>query len=197
MRCWSGLIKKGSVWINTATLIRIIFLLFLCILTAGCYQNSPTSISNPPQTGTPLPVFPTINISPTGTSQPIPSASPTQPPLSVWLPPYLPEMMRSAFKLPDGYILALTPEQADISLEVGSRNGQPAIQWIYSLVVRFPTITDGVTFEALHDAWTGIAVPPFNDVPLLMDKSTQDVLSILWGSPAPQAVKVLPARRIA
>jgi hypothetical protein len=193
---WAGLFKKGSVWIYTATLMRITFLLFLCLLIAGCYQNTPTFIANPPQTDTPLPSVPILNISTTPTSQPTPTTPPTQPPLSVWLPPFLPEMMRSAFKLPDGYILASTPEQADISLEVGSSNSQPAIQWIYSLVVPFPTVTDGVTFETLHDAWTGIAVPPFNDVPLLMDKSTHDVLSIQWGSPAPQAVRVLPANEL-
>jgi len=196
MRLCAGLFKKGSVWIYTATLMRITFLLFLCLLIAGCYQNSPTSITNPPQTDTPLPSVPILNISTTPTSQPTSTTPPTQRPLSVWLPPFLPQMMYSAFKLPDGYILASTPEQADISLEVGSSNSQPAIQWIYSLVVPFPTVTDGVTFETLHDAWTGIAVPPFDDVPLLMDKSTLDVLSIQWGSPAPQAVRVLPANEL-
>jgi hypothetical protein len=193
MRFWSGLFTKGSIRINTATLTRLTFLLFLCILSTGCYQNNPTSTSNPPQIRTPLAEVPIINTIPTETSQPIPSASPTQPPISVWLPSYLPEMMRSAFKLPDGYILAPTPEQADISLAVGSWTAQPAIQWIYTLVAPFPTVTDGVTFEELHNAWSGIAGPPFNDVPLLMDESTKEVLSILWGSPAPQAVKLLPA----
>jgi poly-gamma-glutamate synthesis protein (capsule biosynthesis protein) len=100
--------------------------------------------------------------------------------------------MRLDFKLPFGYNLAATPEESDVILEVGGLSATPAIQWIYSLVAPFPTITDGVTSEALQSAWQGNSVSPFNSEPLLMDESTLNILTALWGSPAPLAVQVLP-----
>jgi hypothetical protein len=121
----------------------------------------------------------------------MPSPTSTQQSILVWLPPYLPEKMRAGLKLPIGYNLATAPEQANITLDVGRQNAQPAIQWIYALVAPFPTITDDVSSEAIRSSWKGNSVAPFNNDPLLMDESTLTVLTALWGSPAPQVVQVL------
>ncbi len=110
--------------------------------------------------------------------------------------PYLPEKMRSSIALPDGYSLAATPEDADITLAVGDQNLPPASLWIYALVVPFPTITDGITSDELQAAWAGDFITPFNSAPLLMDEGTLGVLTAYWGPPAPQAVQVLPADQL-
>jgi poly-gamma-glutamate synthesis protein (capsule biosynthesis protein) len=104
--------------------------------------------------------------------------------------------MRSAIKLPDGYTLAASPEAADISLEVNRKNILPTSQWIYALVTPFPTITDGITSDELRSAWNGETVGSFNGAPLLMDKSTLDVLTAFWGPPAPQAVRSMPGDQL-
>jgi hypothetical protein len=88
------------------------------------------------------------------------------------------------------------PAEADITLKVGGQNMQPAIQWIYTLVAPFPTITDGVTSESLRSEWAGNSVSPFMGDPLLMDENTLNILTALWGSPAPQAVQVIPDNKL-
>jgi poly-gamma-glutamate synthesis protein (capsule biosynthesis protein) len=104
--------------------------------------------------------------------------------------------MRSSIALPDGYRLADTPEQADVTLAVGDQDFPAASLWIYALVVPFPTITDGITSDALQAAWAGDSISPFNISPLLMDEGTLGVLTAYWGPPAPQAVQVLPADQL-
>jgi poly-gamma-glutamate synthesis protein (capsule biosynthesis protein) len=71
------------------------------------------------------------------------------------------------------------------------------IQWVYALVAPFPTVTDGVTLDELHIAWTdGVAPQAFGDSPLLMEESTFAALTELWDAPAAGAVRVLPADQL-
>jgi len=191
---WPWFSKTGSLWIIERAQIRLIFILIISFLVAGCSKSNSTSTSFPIQaTIPPSPVALSTSISPTETSRPLHSASPTQPTILVWLQPYLPDKLSSGFTLPLGYNLAATPEEANIILDVSEQNTEPDIQWIYTLVAPFPTITDGVMSETLRNTWEGNSVPPFLNVPLLMDESTLNILTALWGFPAPQVVQVLPA----
>ena len=190
---WQCMPHWGSVRTNKRALVRYTFIIFVCILTSGCFQVTSTIVINPGHTETPQSIAPLLTTEPSETSALIPTASPTQPASFVWLPPYLPEMLRSAFILPAGYNLTEDPSKAEISLGLGGQNPQKEIQWIYALVAPFPTITDGITTDTLRSAWAGITVSPFNDSPLLMDGSTFNVLSLAWGSPAQGAVQVFPA----
>jgi len=194
---WLYFSQQNLVWIKLKSQIKFIFILTFCFIIAGCGQNTSKSTPNPILTIIPQSPFPLTTItSPSQTSPPKPSDSPTPSTSLVWLPPYLPEKIRLPFTLPVGYNLAATPEEADITLELSGQNAQPSIQWIYSLVAPFPTITDGVTSEELRSTWAGIPVPPFSDDPLLMDESTLNVLTALWGPPAPQSVKALVANEL-
>ena len=185
---------RGSLLFKTKDQIRNIFIFFICFIFVSCGQVASTSTRNPNQTiitESPIPI--TATNSATETKQPLPSASPTYPMKWVWLSPYLPKKIISAFTPPLDYSLVDSLENADISLEVAEQNVPPAIQWIYTLVAPFPTITDGVTSEALRSKWIGNPMAPFNNDPVLLDDSTFIILNKLWGSPAPQAVLVLPA----
>ncbi|HET9914984.1 MAG TPA: CapA family protein [Anaerolineales bacterium] len=78
-----------------------------------------------------------------------------------------------------------------------SQSNEAYIQWLYTLVAPFPTVTDGVTFDELHVAWTeGTAPAPFSGVPLLMDESTLAALTALWDEPAAGAVRIVAADRL-
>jgi poly-gamma-glutamate synthesis protein (capsule biosynthesis protein) len=125
-----------------------------------------------------------------------PSAAPTQPPFQVWLAPFLPEKMRSSITLPDGYSLAETPEEANITISVGDHNSLPTSLWSYALVAPFPTIIDGISTNELLAAWAGDSIVSFNGAPLLMDDGTLEVLRVYWGSPSPQAAQVLPTEQL-
>ncbi len=169
-----------------------IFISMMFLLLVGCNQavTTTTDNTNPQLTSIPQSPEPAIStVSPTDTQQPSPT--PTQSPISVWIPDYFPENMRSAIALPTGYDLAAAPD-GDVVLEIGEGTGDPASQWVYALVAPFPTITDGITSDELHNAWIGEPNPSFNGSPLLMDASTLEVLTAFWGEPGSKAVKVLP-----
>jgi hypothetical protein len=170
----------------------IIFVFMLFLLIVGCNQavTTPTVNKIPQQTLiTPSLLPATSTASLADTQQPSPS--PTQPPISVWIPEYFPEKMRSSISLPTGYSQATAP-MGDVALEIGQGTGDPASQWIYALVAPFPTVTDGVTSNELHNAWIGEPNPSFKGSPILMDASTLGVLTAFWGTPAPSAVQLLP-----
>jgi len=63
------------------------------------------------------------------------------------------------------------------------------IQWVYTLVAPFPTVTDNVTFDELHTAWTEGNL--LNGIPLLMEESTRDALTVLWDAPAANAARIV------
>ena len=163
---------------------KYIFTLLICVLIASCSQKTSKTIPTPNQTIIPQSPFPQIiSVSPSQSPPPIPSESPTPSTSKVWLTKYLPDQMRINFTLPNGYSLATIPEMADVTLELSEQNDQHSIQWVYALVAPFPTITDGISSEELQSAWIGNPVSSFADVPLLMDESTLNVLTALWGSP--------------
>jgi len=133
---------------------------------------------------------------PTGTALPAPTSTATQVPVAFWIAPYLPDRLRSALVLPDGYHQTTDSSQAILSVDVVAAGESSTIQWIYALVAPFPTITDGVASAELRDAWGGTAVDDFNGSPLLMDESTLGVFTAYWGAPAPGAVLVQPAQSL-
>jgi len=86
------------------------------------------------------------------------------------------------------------PQNNNLQLDVSSNESTGLqFQWVYALVAPFPTVIDGVTSEELHAAWNGQATNPvFNDLPLLMEESTQAAFTALWGEPATGAARSVP-----
>jgi len=125
----------------------------------------------------------------TSTSIPI-----TEPPPMVWLGPGLPEVIYQAFTIHDGAVRTDDASQASLRLEISDQD--PISHWIYSLVVPFPTIQDGLTRQAILEAWKGNPPIEFGNTPLLMEESTLNTLSQLWGTPAQSVVKILPATEL-
>ena len=172
----------------------IIVIFIMSFLFVGCNRSSTTSTpipSNLPSSNQASTSSAAPSTAPTNTSQPA-SPSPTVVPLKIWLAPYLPEKMRSSSVLPAGYAFTDDPAEADASLIVGDQKQSPAIQWIYSLVAPFPTVTDGISSAELQAVWNGTAVGEIISSPLLMEAGTLDVLTAFWGAPAAGAVQVLP-----
>lgn len=198
VRWFSGFTQSYSRKLGRA--YKSIFLTcIISFLFIGCNQASPsfTPLSATTQTSIPVPsVSTTPTASPTLPSSPEPSVYPNQPTYQVWLPPYLPEKMRSSITLPDWYSLVATSADADITLTVGDQDPPPASLWIYALVAPFPTITDGITSDELRIAWAGDPITRFNSAPILMDESTLNVFTACWGPPSAQAVQVLPGDQL-
>jgi hypothetical protein len=174
----------------------IALILLAGLLLSGCYQPVATSMPQltPADTAVTLPINTSIPLTTLQTpTQTKPFPSPTQPAYTIWLPPYLPEKMRSSLILPSGFTPATSLVRADATLAVSNQINNASSLWVYALVAPFPTITDGISSDDLKAAWVGEAVTSFNGAPLLMDEGTAQLLSIYWGAPASQAVRVLPA----
>ncbi len=191
IRIFTQSIKKYYHWLS--------WVLLLGLLLSACYKPLPPftppaftpQVTNTPNS--PPTVQPTVPLPPDKT---IPTIAPTQPAYSVFLPAYLPEMLRTSITQSPEYRLATTPEDADLIVEVGQSGASPASTWVYALVAPFPTVPDGLTSDELLTAWKGGSISQFDRIPLLMDEGTLQLLSAIWGVPDPSAVRTMPADQL-
>jgi hypothetical protein len=116
-------------------------------------------------------------------------------PKGIYIAPYLPDAIKNAITLPDGYGLVDEPEVAAFHLKTSEL--RPVSLWVYALVAPFPTIPDGVSSEELLLAWQGIESSTFQGSPLLMDPQTYAVFEIAWGPSAPGAITLHAAADLA
>ena len=189
-------------WLRWVTLITVLMLFSMTacsarllppVETPNLAQTSPTL----PATGNPLPA-----IDLPSTDNPLPAtelpatAMPEQP---IYLPVYLPQGLRDAFRLPQGYSATSEAPNALFSLDIwdpSSENTQAITWWTYALVAPFPTIPGEISAEMLQGAWNGESGGPFAGLPLLMAEETQRVLSAWWGEPVAGAVQLLSAESL-
>jgi len=154
----------------------IIFLFIVPVFILACggqasvIMPSPVFISS-----TPIP--PTVFLSP------VPSLIPTNIPPQKSISDSVPQLLREQVNALD----------AGFALDVSTSESKPnetRIQWIYVMVAPFPTIQDDVTSDELHNLWNGNASRM-----LLMDESTLEAFTVLWGAPATGSVRSVDAGR--
>ena len=175
-------------------MIRPRILLLLCALVlSGCAPPAislalvtPTSanaafvdLPHPAETREPSPA----PLLPTATSM----ASGRVLDISLWVPPYLAETMDAALEEPLRALLAPEEAQANIRLEVGE--GNIVSHWIYALVTPFSSTLPGMSSSELIQRWQG----ELTDRVLLVDATTYEMFSAIWGSAGSGSVEVLPA----
>jgi hypothetical protein len=163
------------------------------LLLVGCVSQA----STPQPAATPTepvasaqPVLPLVLASPT----PVPlTQTPTvmaEPGLRLWYSPGVPGQLKNQLNLPQDVIVVDFPEESDLRFEIGL--DQPVARWVYALVAPFPTIPDGINADLLQQAWrVQLKEGPFAGLPLLMDSSTAQVFSEVWGAPAQGALRIL------
>jgi len=156
------------------------------------------AVAQIPLSRTPEPTDVTTEIAHTdpaiSTEQPQPTPTPVY---TLWLSPALPSGLSAAIQLPSGLNVV---EQAEIATGRIEISAGPALEnsssrWVYALVAPFPTISDGVSSDVLRSAWAG-AAPAIFPGPIWMDAETERAFTVLWGSPAPQAVQIAPTARL-
>jgi poly-gamma-glutamate synthesis protein (capsule biosynthesis protein) len=139
------------------------------------------------------------------TNTPVPDATATlvatsTPFLAVWMAEYIPESVSSALVMPEGTSLVSSTDEALVRLEITTAEQagffQPTADWVYALVAPFPTVSDGVSSIELSQRWQGKAGGAFGQEPLMMDQSTLQVFTALWGQPAEGAVAIFPAQEL-
>ncbi len=129
------------------------------------------------------------------TPSPIPAtATPTPPPYTIFVDPHIPRELRDNIRLPSDFGISDDPHNATLRVEIS--DVQPASQWVYAMVVPFPTVIDGVTSKQIIQAWKGELGKGYKGEPLLMDESTLNVFSAFWGEPSQKSVQVISADQI-
>ena len=126
-------------------------------------------------------------------TQSVPTLTPEVPtpnsnPFSLYIDPNLEPSILPVLQLPADLALTDDPNAANLEIFIGE--DYPISQWVYALVVPFPTVTDDVSARDLRAAWNGESRGDFGGIPLMMTESTLGVLSAFWGSPAEEAVRV-------
>jgi len=113
----------------------------------------------------------------------------TTQPSSLWISPAVPENLRQA-ALATGLPTASDSENATIRLDVSQTSDPQTTNWIYALVVPFPTVIDAVTSEDILNAWAGLPSGQLIGKPIWMRESTLAAFTVSWGAPAAGSVRL-------
>ena len=117
----------------------------------------------------------------------------TSSPISLWLPPFLPEALTENIKLPEGVFNTVNFAEADVTLDVG--DSDPISRWIYVLAAPFPTTIEGISLKAIMDIWKGEEPREFENR-LLISGDTLALFEKLWGTPSKESVQITTSERI-
>jgi poly-gamma-glutamate synthesis protein (capsule biosynthesis protein) len=95
------------------------------------------------------------------------------------------------------FVPASTVESAEVRVTLGNDFGLPLFsEWVYAVVVPFPTLTDEVSWNDVLGTWQGTPSGLFADRPLLMTGETAAELATILGEPAPGGFELVPAEEI-
>jgi poly-gamma-glutamate synthesis protein (capsule biosynthesis protein) len=184
---------------------------FISILSLVACQPSLWGAPPPPPT---MYVPPTMAATATATFQiEIPTLAPTITPMpptavptpvvlnaaQVWASPATPALLREKFEDWGFQVLATDPSSTNLHIDAvpQSMEGEKHVsKWTYALVAPFPTLVDNVTTQELLAAWSNSNYGRFTGIPLLMDESTLETFTALWGAPAAGSVQVVPADQL-
>ena len=183
---------------SATCLLRFAYLLLPLLLLTACVRQAPQPatpfFSGPTET----PFQPvTWTVTPPVEPSPLPpteTPTPTLAPHNLRIAPSLPPALADQISLPPDWGLTDRDEIADLQLIPGEE--APVSEWIFVLAAPFPTIVDDVTGEELFQAWQGESDSLAGGRPLLISESSLELVSVLWGQPAPSAARVLPAAEL-
>lgn len=113
----------------------------------------------------------------------------------LWADPAIPQLLRDLFT-EQGFQLALDRASANFFLDLQLDAALPDFTWTFALVAPFPTLMDDIPSQDLHSVWSASSSGPFGGIPLLMEESTLETFSALWGEPVPGAVQVVSADQL-
>ncbi|MEN6411032.1 MAG: CapA family protein, partial [Anaerolineaceae bacterium] len=163
----------------------LICMVLFGFLLAGCAPGALPASGSPAGNSSPTPF------------QPLSADTPAVPP-AIWLDPAAPPALTAA--LP-----ADLPRSADAASaayrlraripHTGESTANGSI-WVYVLAAPFPTPEDGITGTELSAAWKGSPPDGWQGVPFLLSAETLAALTVLWGEPAANAVRVLPVDQL-
>ncbi len=197
------LLNRQLVKINHRIRVKYLGVYIISILSLTACQPSLWG-AQPPH---PTPAPPTASATSSSFPSPVakstfspvpPSAAPTPVVLNaaqLWASPAVPAHLRQVFQNWGFQVLAGDQQSANLYIDVveTAPGALHVSTWTYALVAPFPTLLDGLTTQELLSAWSGSSFGPFSGIPILMEESTLETFTALWGTPAEGAVRVMNA----
>ena len=169
----------------------ILAVLIMFFLFTSCTQQNPnlnnSELSETGQQTTETSL--SVSVIPSPTPKPKMKASD----LRIWEDPDLPREFIGSVSIPDGMKKEYKQDKADILLKVMAGDQPSSIQseWVYVLVVPFPTIMDGLTLKELKKFWMDGIKTSFGSQPILMTEETRSIFEEIWGKPRMGSVKIM------
>jgi len=183
-------------------------ILFISLLSLAACQPSLWGAPPPPPTfSAAIVVAPATStavqiptLAPTITPMP-PTAAPTPVVLNaaqIWASPATPLILREKFQSWGFQVLAAEQSSANLYIDVSQTavGAMHVSTWTYALVAPFPTLINDVASQELLAVWSGTSFGPFVGIPLLMEESTLQTFTKMWGPPAAGAVQVVSADQL-
>jgi poly-gamma-glutamate synthesis protein (capsule biosynthesis protein) len=129
---------------------------------------------------------------PTPTLQSTSAISPET--IKIFVDPLLPRDFRSQIKSSEEITFVETLSESQVQLTFSE--SPSGMNWVYALVVPFPTVMDGAALADLKKAWMGDFTGNAITNSIEMNAETRGIFSKLWGEPSELGVKVLAPDQI-
>jgi len=183
----------------SSTPFFILFLILIFIFMVGlpgCTKGNDQTITEmtQPVAMIGLSVTPEITPSPSPTIPDIVSPTPSPEPNSpknpeVWISPVIPDEFINMVQPSSRFNLADSVNMSDFSLQVLADPSSEekkfcSAEWVYAVVVPFPTIEDDIAFKDIQQVWFGEKENPSGKTSPLMTQETYEILESAWGEPA-------------
>jgi hypothetical protein len=171
---------------------------FMLSQFSACQTGTSASGPNPADPA-PMLIDTTPSVEP---AEVIETAAPlaAQTPLKYYPSRAVPSILSEAVQIQQPFTLAASASKADLQFipitADALENVVITTHWVYALAAPFPTITDFVSSHDIRQAWQGKKTVQFSNSPLLVSPETREVFAEIWGAPAVNRVKVLPADQL-
>ena len=153
---------------------RLVVTVLAVLLGAGCRPGIPAPIVIAPPVAALTPFLPSM-------------ATPTAAVVRIWISPSVPPALKATFE-EDVQRSGMKVEWADradsATVQLRPSSGRPYASWTYAVVSAFPTLEDGLTWDALAARWKGTVV---DGGPVWTTPDVQALLEVVLGPPAASA----------
>lgn len=178
---------------------RLMALLALSLLLAGCVTSTPGPTPTPTRTPYPTPT-PTPTLTPTPVP-PTPTPTPAFP-VTAGCAAGVPDAACARFRervTEAAAYFAWSDDAAHADTLLGGADVPNATRlgaWTYAVAAPFFTVDDDVTTADVRATWSGTPAGPFALHALLVTTNTRDALVTLWGAPAAGALQLVAATEL-
>lgn len=114
--------------------------------------------------------------------------------VNIWISDEVPSTLKELISMPPEFQLIDSVGEADMIIEVLDEEKldyEFQSNWVYAVVVPFPTIMDEIRFEDIKKAWQGGEIEYFESKQILVSPETYQVLESVLGTPSEDGVQVV------